>query len=199
MMILFYPVSANRTEFTGFLSQLKNDGVIPSTEGNLISFGDFSDSYTNMGSVRWYGITEAENFVLSSDITWLSASPTPNGPVSGCGFIFGADTASKGYLMSSMRMNGSVFLSGSKFGAPLSYGSHFVMNPTMGGKVRMTLVVNGENTSVYINDSRVLNRSNISIQGNEIGFAVLSGTNKDFGTQCTFENNFLYTWDTPEQ
>ena len=198
IMLAFSPTSADRTEFTEFLSQLKKEGVIPSTEGELVSFGSFTDSYANMGSVRWYSVTEAENFVISSDITWLSASTTPNGPVAGCGFVFAANSAAKGFLLSSMRMDGNVYLSGSQYGNLLSYGKNFVSNPSMEGSARMTLVVNGENVSVYINNARLLNRSSLVTQGEEVGFAVLSGTNKDFGTQCTFENTFLYTWDESE-
>ena len=185
---------ADKTEFLNTLQQLKENGSIPVSEGQITSYGDFSDSYTNMGTAKYYTITEADHFVLSSKISWLSAFSAPNGAVSGCGFIFGAGSDASNYLMTSIRMNGYIYFNGFNNGNRLSYGQQFVTTPSIQGEGFLTLVVDGSSVSIYFNGNQISNRNDVVIPGDNLGFAILSGTNKDFGTQCTFEDIFLYTW-----
>lgn len=189
------PVYADKTEFLETLSNLEKSGIIPWTdEGQLISYGSFSDSYTNMGVAKYYTITEADHYVLSSKISWLSATNTPNGSVSGCGLILGAGPDAGNYLMASIRMNGYLYFNGKKLDQGLSYGQQFIQNPSIQGEATMTLVVNGSSVSIYLNGNQILSNNNVILPGNGLGFSILSGTNKDFGTRCTFDEIFLYTW-----
>ena len=187
-------VFADETEFLNTLQQLEENGTIPLSEGQITSYGDFFDNYTNMGTAKYYTITEADHFVLSSKISWLSAFSAPNGAVSGCGFIFGAGSDAKNYLMASIRMNGNIYFNGFNNGNRLSYGQQYVTTPSIQGEGYLTLVVEGSSVSIYFKGNQIFNRSDVVIPGNSLGFAILSGTNKDFGTQCTFEDIFLYTW-----
>lgn len=191
---VYSAVSADKTEFLDTLQQLEKNGTILVSEGQITSFGSFSDSYTNMGTAKCYTITEADHYVLSSKISWLSAFSAPNGDVSGCGFIFGAGSDAKNYLMTSIRMNGYIYFNGFNNGNRLSYGQQCVTTPSMQGEGILTLVVDGSSVSIYYDGKPVFNRNDVIIPGNGLGFAILSGTNKDFGTQCTFEDIFLYTW-----
>lgn len=191
---VYRSVSADKTEFLNTLQQLKENGSIPVSEGQITSYASFSDSYTNMGTAKYYTITEADHFVLSSKISWLSAFSAPNGAVSGCGFIFGAGSDANNYLMTSIRMNGYIYFNGLNNGNRLSYGQQYVTTPSMQGEGLLTLIVDGSSVSIYFNGNLVSNRNDVVIPGNGIGFSILSGTNKDFGTQCTFEDIFLYTW-----
>ncbi|MBQ6482592.1 MAG: hypothetical protein IJI45_15900 [Anaerolineaceae bacterium] len=189
------PAYADRTEFLETLTQLKTSGIIPNIEEDqVISYGSFSDIYANMGSTKYYTITESDHFVLSSKIFWNSASPTPNGSVSGCGYVFGTNQDTKDHLMVSIRMDGNLYFNGRNLGSPLSYGKTFIQNPSMQGEALLTLVVNGSSVNIFFNGNNIKSRNDVVLPGNGLGFSILSGTNKDFGTQCTFDDIFLYTW-----
>jgi hypothetical protein len=191
--------SANETEFLNTLQQLEKNGVIPWSDGKVTSYGSFTDSYTNMGSAKFYSITEADHYVLSSKISWLSASATPNSAVSGCGYIFSSDSNANDYITTTIRMNGYIYFNGLKNGNKLSYGQQYIMPPSMQGEGLLTLVVNNSSVSIYFNGKQLFTRNDVVISGDKLGFAVLSGTNKDYGTQCTFEDIFLYTWQDQTQ
>lgn len=189
------PAYADKTEFLETLAQLKTSGIIPNTEeGQVISYGSLTDNYANMGSAKYYPIAESDHFVLSSKISWSSASPTPNGPVSGCGYVFGTNPDTIDYQMISIRMDGNLYFRGRNLGNPLSYGKIFIQNPSMQGEALLTLVVNGSSVNIFFNGNNIKSINDVVLPGNGLGFTILSGTNKDFGTQCTFEDIFLYTW-----
>lgn len=196
LTILFYGSAlADETEFNEILSQLRTDGIVPNRNGSITAYDDYIDSYANMGAAQCIPVTNAEHFVLSSKIKWLSASNTPNGPVSGCGFIFGADSSTGGYLMISLRMDGKAYFTGFKpYSTNLSYGAQFFTNPSMIGEAQLTLAVDGDTVVIYVDGEQIFNKHEVATQGNELGFAILSGTNREFGTQCTFEDIYLYKW-----
>ena len=194
-VFLYSPAFADRTEFLEILTQLENSGIIPSTEkGQIISYGSFTDNYANMGAAKYYTINEADHYVLSTRIIMSSASPVPNGPVSGCGFVLGASPNTTDHLIASIRMDGFLYIMGKNLGASLSYGRHYYKSPSIQAEALMTMVVNGSSVSIFIDGNQIFSRNDIVLPGNGFGFSILSGTNKDFGTQCTFEDIFLYTW-----
>ena len=194
-VFLYSPAFADKTEFLEILTQLENSGIIPSAEqGQTISYGSFTDNYANMGAAKYYTIDEADHYVLSSKITWTTASPVPNGPVSGCGLVFGAIPNTNNHLIASIRMDGFLYIVGRNTENSLSYGRHYFQRPAIQGEALMTMVVNGSSVSIFIDGNQIFSRNDTVLPGNGFGFSILSGTNKDFGTQCTFEDIFLYTW-----
>lgn len=186
--------SADTLAFNDLLEQLKNDEMIPRERGKVISFGEFEDEFGIMGHYQWFPIMNAENFVLSANISWLSSLPATNGSLAGCGFVFGSDPSGKDHLMASVRMDGHVYLSGISGGNQMKFMDYFFGYPTIQGEVNFVLVVNGDKASTYINGERLGTRNALAYYGDAIGFATLSGTNYQFGTRCNWKDIYLYSW-----
>ena len=181
--------------FSDLIAQLKEQSVIPDLEGNFLSFGDFEDSYTNMGYFSGTPIIETENFVLSTNISWSSANQTPNSITSGCGIIFDyAANGSSDHLLLSFRMDGNIYMTGHKGYNNLSYGKKAYTLPSVLGEVDLVLVYNGGNAAIYANGNLIMQKNGLPFMGEALGFAVLSGTYQDFGTRCNFRDINVYTW-----
>ena len=59
----------------------------------------------------------------------------------------------------------------------------------------MVLVVNGDKATVYVDGSRIGEQRNLALlDEGGLAFTVFSGTNKSYGTRCTFRNVYYYTW-----
>lgn len=181
-------------EFNDLVDRLREEGTIPRVRGNITSFGNYEDSLTNMGIAQWFTMTEAENFVLYAKVAWISGSETPNGAIGGCGVVFSADPGTKNHLMTSIRMDGYVYLSGTRGNSPISYGRYYYGNPWWEGNAEIILVVNGDTVSFYMNGQRMFTQPSTLILGNGLGLATLSGTNMNFGTCCSWEDIYLFSW-----
>jgi hypothetical protein len=128
------------------------------------------------------------NFVVRSDVAWESASAAADN--SGCGFAFhmGSD-----YYIFYVSLTGIIRLNGwtgswTRFGGT-SFGS-----AQQNGKVNVTLIVEGTTFRVLINDELIKTYQGFTgkILSGRVGYTVLSGTNKSFGTRCTFTNSTLW-------
>lgn len=199
LLILLFTVgsaAADETDpgFSDLIIRLKEESVIPDTEGSFLSFGEFEDDYANMGYYKGTPFLESERFVLSANISWTSANQTPSGMTSGCGVLF--DTADNGvdHLLLSFRMDGNVYMTGFKGYGYLSYGKYGYANPSILGEVDLVLVYDGSNARVYANGNLIMQKTGLPFMGENLGFAVLAGTYQDFGTRCTFRDINVYTW-----
>lgn len=185
--------------FAGLIDTLKAEETVPAVTGHFVSLGDYEDTYTNMSNCLVIPLLEAEHFVFSADLAWTSAIMTPDSQVSGCGVVFSAAEDSTNHLLASLRMDGNFYMTGLRtYGEALMYGKVPFSRPSREGAAKLTLVVDGNNVTAYVNGSRVLRRSNVPMMGNQVGLAILSGTNYDFGTRCTFSDMMLYTWEEGE-
>lgn len=195
LLLLPAAVYADQGEFDAFLQELRGQLLIPDAGGKITSYSSFEDSLTKMGYYEWFPFAASSNFVLSAHVDWLSASNAPNGAVSGCGVVFGADAAANNHIMVSLRMDGYLYVTGMKNYGRLSYAKNFISNPSMMGSADIRVVLNDARLTIYLNGQKVEPSYNVAVIGPDIGFAVLSGTNKDFGTRCTWDDIFLYTWE----
>ncbi len=92
-------------------------------------------------------------------------------------------------------MDGRLHFGGYRNGRQLNYGDQKYGPVSTKGSAQMVLVVNGGTASVYINGARVGQQKNLAIDSaGGLAFTVWSGTNKDYGTRCTFEHVYYYTW-----
>ena len=189
------PAFADTQVFNDVLEQLRNDEIIPRVRGQVVSFGNYEDEFAVMEHYQWFPIVNADNFVFSANISWLSSLPATNGSAAGCGVVFGADPLSTDHLMASVRMDGHAYLSGISASQPLRFIDYFFGYPTIQGDVDFVLIVNGDQASIYINGVKLGTRSAIVTYGNAIGLATLAGTNYQFGTRCTWNDIYLYTWE----
>ena len=75
----------SESSFQDLLAQLRSEGRIPEKSGSIIKFSEFSDELASIGNYSWFPVTEADNFVLSSKVSWESGNDHPNSAQAGCG------------------------------------------------------------------------------------------------------------------
>lgn len=181
-------------DFNDLLDKLYRDGAISSKNGEITAYNDYEDSWAQIGWYQWLTFQEADRFVFSANVAWASASQTPNNFESGCGINFNMGYGNSDHLMASVRMDGLVYFTGIKNGRYLSYGTYKYGPPSVKGNTDFTLVVDRDKATVYIDGQRLVRKADLPIMGDLVGLTTLSGTNKDFGTRCTWTDIFFYTW-----
>ncbi len=185
---------SGRDAFDKLLNKLYEDGNIPSMNGTVISYDTYVDDLAEMGFYQLTPLGESERFVISVHISWTSATKTPNPMNSGCGLFFQSEYGTSNHLMVSLRMDGGLYFSGSRYNKPLSFvrRPYIVAGPE--GEADFVLISNGEHMKLFIDGEEVITKDDLPVMGNVFGLAVLSGTNKDFGIRCTGNDMFVYTW-----
>jgi hypothetical protein len=181
------------TAMMGVVQQLFDEGIIGSMEGEYYRLDDFEESWAQIGYYQWWKTGQtAENFVLSTDIAWESASDRANWPEAGCGIVFSEDGASDHHL-AYLSLDGYGKLAQISKGqwktlASQRYGNLSIPN----GNAKIMLVVDDQKINFYVNGQRVANAYDGSLNAGNIALTLLSGTNKDFGTRCQMSNIDLF-------
>jgi hypothetical protein len=153
----------------------------------------FTDHWAQIDWFQWtYLDYSPADFVIETDLKWESASAVANS--SGCGFVFRlADkdnfyvmfVSLKGYVESTIFSGGnSAFLSRGYYGSAAQNGG-----------VHLTLIVEGDTFRVLIDDKFIKSYTGFKAKllSGKLAYTVFSGTNKDYGTRCTFSNTDLWT------
>ena len=181
-------------EFRDLIAEFKEDGVIPNSSGKFYFHEDYKAEWAQINWYQWESFDTAQNFVISADIDWKSASDTPNYGSAGCGFVFRSQDTNNN-LYGSVNMDGKVHFGGFKSGNILNYPAYNYGPASTRGTAQFILVVNGEQAFAYVDGSKVSSQYGLAVTGpGMLAFNVMSGTNKDFGTRCTFRNIYYYVW-----
>jgi len=180
-------------DFEGTLQELFDEGIVSSTEGDFYPLEDFSESWAQLGYYQWWQTGySAENFVLSTDVAWESASDKANWPEAGCGFVFSEDGENDHHLVY-LSLDGYGRLIQVNKGEWKNLASQFYGKLSIpDGDAKLMLVVNDKRISLYVNGERVATAYDGSLNAGNIAQTLLSGTNKDFGTRCTMSNTDLF-------
>ncbi len=179
--------------FYAFLNELEEDGLI-SSDGHTTYYGDYEDEWAQIDYYQWITFQHTNRFVFWANIAWDSGSATPNNFDSGCGVIFHSGSGNSNHLLASIRMDGNIYFNGIRNYNYLSYGKYGYGRPSTKGDADFAIVVNEDKAAIYINGARVVRKAELPIMGDGVGLATLSGTNRDFGTRCTYKDIFFYTW-----
>lgn len=172
-------------------------GYLTSSEGKFIRLGDFSEEWAQLGWYSSWPLTiTAEDFLMSGHLKWTSAYRSPD--TSGCGFLFAGQKNGDHY---------AVFLDRSKILFVETEEHYSPIGTTRGsGRVDfgnpfdqpveadLTLIVKGAYAYVLVN-GKVVGEYTLAQSKNLrgiVGLALLSGTNRDFGTRCEITN--LHLW-----
>lgn len=180
--------------FYAQLEELYEDGVISSMDGQATSYGDYEDAWAQIDYYQWITFQHADRFVLSADVSWASASSTPNFFDAGCGVVFNEGDGTVNHLLASIRMDGNIYFTGIRNYNYLSYGTYRYDKASTKGSANFTVVVDNDRATIYLDGRRIVRKADLPIMGNGVGLATLSGTNKDYGTRCTWKDIFFYTW-----
>lgn len=185
---------ARAAAFQTVVDQLYADGVIQSNEGEYIPLEDFEGSQAQIDTPFVFFLDMAAvDFIISADMVWESASDNANWPTSGCGFVYGykdrynADLTFLGldgytHSMQFRDDRPAGLFAFKKWGDP----------DRPKGAAKAMLVVSNQRVSVYVDDVLANAFHNGLYKGGDIGLNIFSGTNKGYGTRCTFSDIQLY-------
>jgi hypothetical protein len=176
--------------------ELEADGHLSSTVGTYYRLDDFSQTWAQINWYQWWGTGHApDNFVVRSDVEWESGSDTANWWNSGCGYIFRVQDTDN-HLRAFLALDGSVRFNSVVNGNWGRLGEGYVANLDIPrGQGELMLVVQDNMISFFFNGERVYRQSYSALDSGELALTLASGTNKDFGTRCTFTNIDLYELD----
>lgn len=176
------------------------DGFLPEGTGKFVALPDYED---NWAQVLYYTWTRTDyspvNFVVEADIAWDSASSISNWGLSGCGFAFRVNQADNEHYMVFLSLDGYVRSNAYYKGYFVNMGDgYFGKVDIPKGKAHVALAVNGSNYAVYVNDKLVKKYTGFKNQlmTGDLAYSLVSGTNKDFGTRCSWTNAVL--WEVTE-
>lgn len=175
------------------ITDLYQNGLLSTDQGTFFPLDDFDQSWAQLNWYQWwYTGYQPDNFVIHSEVEYWSASNIANWFASGCGYVFRESDANNHY-MTFLALDGNVYLSGYRQGKYLTLGKSYYGKPTLpNGKYTMTLVADGKNIIVLINERPVLKKQYDYFAGGNLAFTLNSGTNKDYGTRCLMTNNWLW-------
>jgi hypothetical protein len=172
-------------------------GYLNTTDGVFIELDDYEVSWARLSSYHWEPLVHAaSDFFMSAHFKWSSAYRSAD--ISGCGFVFATQPNYYQY---------AVFLDRSKvlfveteyyyspIGTTRGTGRVHFDNPfDKPAEADFTLIVRDAYAYVLVNGEVVgeYTLSQSKILRGRLGLAVLSGTNKDFGTRC--EMTDLHAW-----
>lgn len=173
-------------QFHELVSDYFDSEFLETVYGEYYSLEDSIQNLANKGYYKWtsYGV-ELRNFILRTNVRMSTADKLSS--LTGCAVVFRA----------AGNFNESIFVlqdgnlqysAGNKNYKSLYYGRF--ENPA---EFELVLVVNEKNYQVYIDGKKSM--SGVSVftpSKGEIGFAVQSGSNERFGSQCKFTNSDLW-------
>lgn len=172
-------------------------GYLTTIDGKFVRFNDYEREWAQLGWYSRYPLrTTASDFYMSAHLKWSSAYRSAD--TSGCGFVFAEqqDGSHYGVFLDRSRV---VFVQTDEYydemGATRGTGRVDFGNPFDAPiEADLTLIVQGTYAYVLV-DGEVVGEYTLAqskaIKGT-IGLAMMSGTNKDFGTRCEMTN--IHAW-----
>lgn len=165
-------------------------GYLSSANGGVYDeLPDFEQDWAQIGWYRWWAsdINVGKVFVLSTHFKWSSAIKNPD--PSGCGIAFGISADGVPQILFIDRTS-VLFLdaNGSSYGRVKGNGR--LSLPTS-PEIDVTIVVNNKKQTLLIDDEFIAEFAYENLSG-WLGYSVLSGTNKDYGTHCEITNSRLW-------
>jgi len=177
------------------VQKYKEEGHIPTTDGELIKFDDFKQTFSQLGYYQAYPTDlELENFVFAGHLKWSTATATDD--TSACGILFGGQPDSSDYAVfldkSRVYFSSSTATTNFELGKTSGTGRISFGNPA---EADFSLVVYQTHAYVYV-DGEFIGEYTLSsskpLKG-VFGYGIISGTNKDYGTSCEITNAAVWS------
>lgn len=176
------------------VTDLHQQGLLTDPQGRYQALQPFEATWAQ---INYYDLLltgyAPTDFVLRADMQWESASERANFWNSGCGFVFRMNARGDHYLVF-LGLDGNLYFyrkldeTISRLGsAPYREGL------SVSGSSQMTLAMEGQTLTVFVNGEQVYRQSDETFSTGLLGYALISGTNKGFGTRCLMTNVEL--WD----
>ena len=186
--------TARYEAFDALLEEFEEKGYITTTSGFVQELEPFEDTFAQIGYFRPVPMMPGMgDFVFSSHFMWETAHATPD--ISGCGILFGLQENGDYY---------AVFLDKKRILFQMIRGSFaYNVGKTRGvgtfdygnpAEADFALAVKGQSAYVWVDGvtSEYTLSQDQTTQG-WFGYALISGTNKDYGTRCEMTDIILWT------
>lgn len=195
--------NATRTAlYNAMLSRVQeyaSAGYIPSTQGEYFRLDDYTGAWANL-LYYYYDPTgfKVRDFIVRTHVYWQNAALS--NPLAGCGFVFrreNTDVANHYLVFVTPYHTAMLYTNiGGEVNRMGSVGSGYPPGEKSGDEI-LTLAVSGSKISLFLNDTfkRTFEGSASRLAEGSLDFAVLSGTNADFGTRCSFTEVELWSVD----
>lgn len=161
-------------------------GFVETVDGEYYLLEDSIQNLAHKGYFKWTAYdVNIRNFILRTNVR-MSTANNPSSST-GCGIVF--RTVGEFTESIFIQQNGQLYYGAGETNFNSGYYGK-ISNPA---ELEMVLVVNEKIYQVYIDGKEALNGDSI-INPNRggIGFAVQSGSDEDFGSQCNFTKNDLW-------
>jgi hypothetical protein len=172
--------------------KLAEDGFLTKAEGTYTRLEDFDESEALIDYLHPFPTQyDPKDFVLRTDMAWESASDKANWNNSGCGLIFHwGDTGA--FYAAGLYLDGYVKFDMHKpdysYMTAIGKKQFDTLNPEerMKGSAEFLLIVETETgVTIFVNDKMIYRyQSPLTYIKGLLGYTIISGTNKDFGTRC---------------
>lgn len=181
-------------------SKLTNDGTITYTKGDLYYMDDLEESWAQLNWYRWWSFGfDYSDFVIASHIEWKT--PENWKYVSGgCGFVVRIKD-NDNHLVVFLTPKGDAEL-GAMTPRGFNYqGVHWknpdlpnylLINPASSGEADLIVVAEKEFVTAYVNGEKIYQWYVALTSPGDMGYTIVSGTNKDFGTNCKFTDTRVW-------
>lgn len=188
------PSTFNYRNFKNMIQQFQDYSIV-GRGGKFYTHKDLSRAYANINKATYNTIADdVKNFAVSMDVSWESATETPNINYAGCGVMFRyvRNTAA---INAVLRMNGNLTLSASRYGKRILSKKYYYGHANIEATHNLTVVANGDNVKIYIDGKLYADERDISItRSGGLYFMTVSGSNRDWGTRCVFTKVNYYVW-----
>lgn len=177
---------------------LQASGFLSATDGSYFALPDFEASWAQLNYYDWLmtGVAPS-NFVLRADTEWDSASETADWWNSGCGFAFRINARGDHYLVY-LGLDGWVYLYRNFSNTVTRLGGWYydeVQIPA--GRANFMFIVENDWFTFFVNDRQVDRHQDGTFSSGLLGYVIVSGSNKDYGTRCHMTNVELWEIESP--
>jgi hypothetical protein len=168
-------------------AKLVEDGYITVPKGRLHTVDDFEQSWAQRDWYQWWSFSyNLADFVIMTHIDWKSA-PSDRTAYGGCGFVIRIKD-NNNHLLVLLDVDGSAELGQM---TPAGYDYLTYGNPKPGstekeGSADFVVVAEGGRISAFVNGERAFREAVARTAAGDMGYTILSGTNKDYGTNWKF-------------
>ena len=173
-------------QFSEMMLTYFDDKFLQTVDGEYYPLEDYVDNLAHRGYFSWstYDVN-IRNFVLHTNVRMSTANEPSSS--TGCGIVFRTIGDFKESVF--IQQNGEIF-----YGAgDTNYHSGYYGKVSNPAEFEMVLMVNEKSYRVFVDGKQALTGETIlDPSRGGIGFAVQSGSDEDFGSQCNFTNNDLW-------
>jgi hypothetical protein len=177
-------------------AKLVDDGSITMTKGRLHTLDDFEESWAQRNWYRWWSFGyNLADFVLMTHVDWKSA-PSDKTAVGGCGFVFRVQDENHHLLIIQFIDQtaglGQMTSSGFEFQRKPWVNPDLKKSAEKEGSSDFLVAAEKEAVTVYINGVKAYRWYVARTTPGDIGYTIISGTNKDYGTYCNFTDTRVW-------